>query len=331
VSTSRRHHYVPQFYLRAFTSQQLGKGTGLWVYDKRKPSQPRFQTPVNTVVKAHFYSFQKEGKRHDLVEQMLAAAEAAATPIVAAWQKPGIRPRAEDIPIMAEFLALMYTRVPRSLEAAREMIGTISIESLRILAERPGELESLLDRYKAETGQAGPSSAEELREDIRHFDERFKLEVGDRYPLALSFTIAPVVVQQMITMNWCICDAPSDAFFITGDCPLTSFVPVGSKAMFGGGLALPAVELTFPLSPTVCLMLDRKGRHALRRRTGADFVYEINRRTAFAAERYVISSYATKRVAEWVQRGARSIGHPKTDKRVLARRLRARMSARASS
>jgi len=121
-------------------------------------------------------------------------------------------------------------------------------------------------------------------------------------------------------------DAPSDAFFIIGDCPLNVFVPVGSKAIFGGGLARETVEVTFPLSPLACLRLDRK-RGPSRRRVGKAFVHDINRRTAFTAERFVISTHATRRVAEWVRTGAITVGRPKTDSNALSRTFRAKMAA----
>ena len=78
---SRRHHYVPQFYLRAFEVTVGGKGPGFWVYDKRSPVSARFQTPANTAVQGHFYSFKNAtGQTDDSIERMLAAVEGAALP-----------------------------------------------------------------------------------------------------------------------------------------------------------------------------------------------------------------------------------------------------------
>src|SRR5262249_39610780 len=160
--------------------------------------------------------------------------------------------------------AFMATRVPRSLEAVRETEAIFAREGLKAQAGNPEILRAQLDRYIAETGDPNPPTLEELIENIRNFDERFTLDVDDRHPLAVSLRLTPEVAAQLVTMNWWICDAPSGAFFITGDCPLTIFVPVGRQAIFGGGLAQPAVQVTFPLSPTVCLVLDRRGG-ALRR------------------------------------------------------------------
>ena len=108
---------------------------------------------------------------------------------------------------MSQFLAFMLTRVPRSVEAAREMERTLSLELLKDLAGRPDDLRANLERYEAETGDHGGLTTEEAVEAIQRFDERFILEVGDRHPLMVSLGVTPAVVEQLLTMSWCICDA----------------------------------------------------------------------------------------------------------------------------
>ena len=49
---SKRHHYVLQFYLRGFADED-GR---FCVYEKGK-DPPRVQTPLNTAVIGHFYTF----------------------------------------------------------------------------------------------------------------------------------------------------------------------------------------------------------------------------------------------------------------------------------
>ena len=77
---SKRHHYVPQFYLNYFCSD----GT-LWIYEKGL-AQPHLQTPRNTAVEAHLYSFTVDGQKHDYVEQQLSVIESEAKTILDRWQ-----------------------------------------------------------------------------------------------------------------------------------------------------------------------------------------------------------------------------------------------------
>ena len=110
--TAKRHHYVPQFYLRYFASDAGQKTPTFWVYDKAG-GEPRQQPPVNTAVEGHFYSFETEEGRDDRIEEALARLEAAAKPILDHWLSAGVRPEREEISEIGGFLAFMHTRVPR--------------------------------------------------------------------------------------------------------------------------------------------------------------------------------------------------------------------------
>lgn len=328
---SSHHHYVSQFYLHAFETRDLPGGrTGLWVYDKtaEEPSVPRPQSVRDTAVQSHFYSFRDdEGRRHDAVERVLGRVEDLAKPIMEKWRSEGTRPTADDVAIVLEYVAAMFTRVPRTVEYAKELSGVLVLDNLKSLGDRRADLQRALERYTAEIGVAAPP-IERVVETIRDFEQRFTLEVDDRHPLAVSLRMTPVVAAELVRMNWCLLDAPSGSFFITGDCPLTVFTPVrAGRVMFGAGLRRPEAEVTFPLSPTVCLFLDYAGTNR-RRRIRADLVREINRRTAFSAERFVFSTYATERVRQYVVNGARSVGLPKVDKPAILQALRARRSQR---
>ena len=125
----KRHHYVPQFYLRYFSS--LSPDGVFWVYDK-DGGPPRPQTPTNTAVETHFYSVDTpEGGRDTRLEEALAKLESAAKPILDRWQINGARPTAIEISEIAEFFAFMHARVPRTHRLVKELEEAITIEALR--------------------------------------------------------------------------------------------------------------------------------------------------------------------------------------------------------
>ncbi len=113
--------------------------------------------------------------------------------------------------------------------------------------------------------------------------------------------------------------ADQSILLITSDAPLTIFSRRGSRAAFGGGLALPDTEVTFPISPSVCLLLDRS-RNLRRRRVSEKLAREINRRTAFGAERFVIANIRSKAIDRLVQEAARTRSTPKLDPEVIRQR-----------
>ena len=66
MSSPKRHHYLPDFYLQSF----CGNGF-IWVYD-RELREYRKQTPINTAVKSNYYAFRDEnGVRNNEIEAIL--------------------------------------------------------------------------------------------------------------------------------------------------------------------------------------------------------------------------------------------------------------------
>ena len=65
---SRRHHYVPQMYLRGFADE----ADLVWVFDRQNNSYLH-QGVMNTAVKKDFYTITgPDGQKNDSVEQMMA-------------------------------------------------------------------------------------------------------------------------------------------------------------------------------------------------------------------------------------------------------------------
>jgi hypothetical protein len=177
----KRHHYVPQFYLRYFSLSPPDSPRAFWVYDKAG-GPPRQQTPVNTAVETHFYSVDASGVgRDDRAERAFAMLESAAKPILDRWQNPGVRPTGLEIQEIAGFLAFMHTRVPRAHQVAKEMEEALTTEWLKDLSKDPDRVRGMLSRYEAENGP--PSiTPEELTESLSKVGEDFSVEDVSKYP-----------------------------------------------------------------------------------------------------------------------------------------------------
>lgn len=320
MSVSKRHHYVPEFYLRNFVDR-CGL---LYVYDKDGGGYRR-QTAENTAVRNRFYGFTKpDGSYSDEIERSLLVLESEAKVILERWQEAGVRSSEDEIRLMAQFLRVMYARVPGSVEAAKELLEISAIEFAKLLAER----RDLIDQFLRERTSLRrvPSSAEELIESLRNVEERFTILVNPKSALAQSLSVAPAIADQLLGMNWCLCKAPADSFFLTSDTPVCVFCPGSKGALFGAGFGLPNAEVTFPISPSVCLRLDRR-HHQHRIAGGHAFVRVVNNRMAVHAERYLISNSGTRSVEALVRKFSFTRKRPKLDRKaasgIMARRLRA--------
>src|SRR5665213_4202204 len=104
---SRRHHYVPQMYLRGFADE----ADLVWVFDRQNNSYLH-QGVMNTAVKKDFYTITgPDGKKSDSVEQMMAnTVEGPMKRIIDRLDKKNLNWEGEDRAILALFVALLKTR-----------------------------------------------------------------------------------------------------------------------------------------------------------------------------------------------------------------------------
>ncbi|MCK4303100.1 MAG: DUF4238 domain-containing protein [Candidatus Eisenbacteria sp.] len=118
---------------------------------------------------------------------------------------------------------------------------------------------------------------------------------------AWSMMFVETLLPVLLSLRWSMCDAPSGYHFLTCDSPVVSFAPTSrGRAQFGAGFVNPRLEVTFPISPSVCLFLHRKGRQN-RWRCSRRLVSEINRRTAAMAHEYIFSGVNSRRIARLVR------------------------------
>ncbi len=301
INVTKRNHYLPQFYLQTFV-QNNQKGT-FWVYYKGE-KEPRLQTPINTGVEKHLYNVKRsDGSVDDSIEkEVMSPIEGDVGPIIKRLIDTKARIEEEEIHRLALFISLMATRIPRAIQAVREVGEAISTYMLKDLANQPDAIEKLLDEAREEGITEDDMTVDDFRDLINDFENQFEMSFDKKYATGLSLFTSGAIFLELIKMNWCLCRAPSNMYFITSDCPVVCFVlDDDGSAKFGGGFKLPNAEVTFPLSPTKCLHLDRRHTHQYRAISEV-FVKEINKRTAWAAERFIISHARSKyvqRLNEW--------------------------------
>ncbi len=222
---------------------------------------------------------------------------------------------------LAGFLAFMATRVPRSIQAAREVGSALASFMTLKFAKKPDEIRKALSLLQEQGTISKDLSVEQMQAILESTDKDFYISFNEKPAMALSLKMSKAIHYELVRMNWCLCRAPSDTEFISGDAPLVCFVlDKNGRAIFGGGYGTPNAEVTFPLSPEKCLYLDH--RHNQRyRAVNHKLVKEINKRTAWAAERFIVSRHKSDYAAELSFWSSKSINMPKMDKRELFRQF----------
>lgn len=264
-------HYVPQEYLRGFSSS--GDRALIWMYDKRtgewsnpaisRAAQERDYFPPEIEVELNR---QIEGPGH----KALRALRARRTLGSSQW------------PDLLLYIAVMLMRVPRKRRKGREAVPQVlestmsrfrsEIESLRDSdnTDRVNSALDLLDRLEAQYAVAPPDTVEE--------------QISSPWP---SDKIAGAVG----SMTWRLVSIPDSHYLVTSDNPAYFFESLG--------LGNAESELTFPVSPTLVLMGSRQGQPqtVLELTAKPMLVKEVNRRMVSGAERFV---FAHKK-ALWVE------------------------------
>jgi len=325
----KRQHTVPAFYLDNFVDDRGGCARTFWVFDKGG-GEPRRQTPKDTTVERHFYSIKRpDSTWNDQLERSLGRFETIAGPIIRRLLEGGNARLADrDIAELAYFMGVLHVRVPRNIKAVSELMT----EQLRWLlgeeAKAPDEFRKSWNRFRATEPEVDRVDFDAVLDLVQHLDERVTLEANPKVAFGLGMMQVHTIAEHLMNLHWCISVAPEGSFFVTSDAPVNIFNQVEpTHAIFGGGIALPQVQVFLPLSPSVGLSLDRYTTQN-RRRASARFVQERNRRTTCAAERFLISPIRTCALERLVEEFAHTRAMPKVDREVIAHQM-ARYSHRS--
>ena len=187
MTTTKRPHYVPKFYLNYFLPDPSSGVKNFWVYDKDS-GIARPQTPINTAIERGFYSFETlPGARDDPVERKIfGPIEQAAKPILDHWQLPGARLKLGDVPQIAAFLAFMHTRVPRAMQMVREINEAGAMQVLKDLAQNPEKLREHYEHIKKIAPAHKPPPFEELRQSMVDAEINYKITYDPKAALLQS-------------------------------------------------------------------------------------------------------------------------------------------------
>ena len=194
MSSPKRHHYLPQFYLKGFCRDEY-----LWVYD-RKTNQVRRQTPINTAIQSHYYSVEDEdGVKNTEIESFLSQIEGLTKPII---QKVSNKDEisGEEKEILSVFLAILMNRVPDFEKSVDIMEGHLVKKMSDMMFSDEKRTKSVMDRYEKETGNKIEMSANELVDFHKRGAYTIKIHRNEslRLMLDLSFNFADFFRQ----MDW---------------------------------------------------------------------------------------------------------------------------------
>ena len=216
-------HYVPQFVLRGFAS---GRSKQLYVFDKANGKS--FKTAVRNVAsEGGFYDVEIGGVPHSLDPFVSKLEEHAKDPI----------------------RKVLSTRSLRglSVEERASIAVFVTIQLLRTNAQRR-QFKHMNDMFRDAIIQRGGDP---------HSVENFEV-LDEEEARAAHLQLIPGLVRDLsphfVDKSWLLYSTPQKHAFYISDNPVTMYNTVNQDPHRGtAGVAVPGIEIYFPLSGTLCL------------------------------------------------------------------------------
>jgi hypothetical protein len=232
MQQTKRHHFVPRTYLRAFCDQN-GK---LRVYRKDGPVEPLYQAPEATQFRNYYYSQPVPGGGQDnnTLEGFFSKIESDWPETVAKLHARGaVNDRLANI---FEFIALQRVRVPASRDAVEASLAQMVKDSMKFMLD-VGSL------------PAPPLGLEDL-------PDRVKVSIDPHRSLHAMVTMLEGVAAILRLVGWVAAHNNTGRSFITSDNPVLWFdpsVPLDEQRPYTIQPNGP-ISVVFPVSPKLALI-----------------------------------------------------------------------------
>lgn len=230
---SQRQHYVPQFYLRGWTT--AGEGL-VWVYQKGQP--PRRVSIRKAAQELDFYAFTDNTGVYDneSVEKELEKLDTAAAPVIRKARERTALITA-DRELLSRFISVLWRRVPQHRETVNNMLK----EMMPAYFE---QLKADLAALRAEGND--PERIEKLEREVSDIEKMYMEKVPE-YFFTNNLKRASNFEYLLNRMDWAFLEATPNTPFLTSDAPVVSNIRGTGLGDTKNGIVL------FPLSKDLML------------------------------------------------------------------------------
>ncbi len=251
--TARKHHYVPQCYLKGFVADR--EKPKLFVVDLG--TRRTFETaPANVAAERDFHTIDIEGLAPDALENAFSEFETrldeALKRIVAARSIANDNDRA----LVFELITLMATKNPRLRENFSDMRAQTAKMIMDLATSTP-------ERWAAQIRAAKKDGflvrdADEDYDRIRESVERgeYEIETPTMEHLRAELPTFEKVMPLIAERKWMMFRAPPGSSFVTSDHPMCLMWanPEERRRFSPPGLALAKTQLLFPISHELAMI-----------------------------------------------------------------------------
>lgn len=283
MSNPKRHHYLPEFYLKKFAY-----GNKFWVYDREK-DEYRLQTPKNTAVQGYYYSYIDEaGNRNTEIEEILSYIEGETKPIIENVHNNKAINRDEKN-ILAIFVSLLKLRVPEFEKTYNEATEKTIKKIMKFYFLNEDMAKELIKKTEEKRNIKLEVDPKDLIDIVQN--EKYNLQFDRIHSLQALLQNSQKFSSYFLEMDWMILKASKGFQFITSDDPFVLVPPkdYSPYQYWGVGFLTKGSRKIVPLSSKTCLVLCDKGDSITYENVSKKDVESINAIIAFNCDRFVIS------------------------------------------
>lgn len=288
MSTPRKHHFVPQFYLGGFTPSG-SKDDKLFVFDKQTGKQWS-SSPGDVGCQRDFNVIEiDDGGDPNRLEKFFSLIETDGAEAIRLLVEKRQIPDGELYAKLISFMGLMTVRVPGSIEAVTKPFEGV-YKSLLIQATASKERwEAIVADLKTKGQDVSDVPWEEMRDWARGDD--YDIVMPQNFRMSSVLDMLKIIRPLLAARKWTLVSVPKDGpCFICSDRPLTlNWIGDRGQGFFGPGFGLAGTMATFPVSKAQALVGVFEAQTDPQELSIAD-VATANSTTAVHASRFVYST-----------------------------------------
>jgi hypothetical protein len=256
----RKHHYVPQFYLRGFTGDN-----GQLLVTGRSNGKTFRTDPKNVAAQRDFNTVSIEGVDPQAVERDLAQFEGKVAPALERIKSAKSLATKEDRELLMHFIAGLAIRNPRQRSTLNDFMGDI----LQAVAETAFASKERWDSQVAQMKADGAwdDSTNVTFEDMQKFvrERNYKVKVGQEFNIGVEIEQHGNLLEHIAARKWRMLAAkPGTGGFVTTDVPVClRWSDNADHGIFGPGFGVAGTQIFFPLSSELALIGSFEGAEDL--------------------------------------------------------------------
>lgn len=283
----KRHHYIPQFYLKGFSTDK----EHLYVLDKLAEGDKkiRYQTTESIAFQNNLYTFRVKANRKETLEGVFAQLEGIAAEIIRKIENKR-ELSSQDRNDLALFISFLWIRVPKSKKEFEKTTKELYEKTARMsMRMRPKES---IRKFLQDKGK---KMTDKEIEDLINFAtnekrSKIRVDVPQEYWIKQMLTMGMEISPALEIANWEFKIAEKPFAFITSDNPFL-LMPSRPIDFDGLGLLTPGAKKIIPITSKICLVIHepQKDPKAVYTTIDRDLIRKINDWIVKYSERCVYS------------------------------------------